>query len=126
MIDQISMIVNHRILSNNQLSSTIPAEIGNLTTIKNLYLYTNRLTGPIPDLSNLTKLDQLQLQENFLTGTIPSFFTTLPVLSQLYGLTESIFFFVFLSLSASHASIFFLSNPNTSITILKQRFQQLA
>ena len=36
-------------LSNNQLTGSIPPEIGNLTNLEYLYLYNNQLTGVIPE-----------------------------------------------------------------------------
>ena len=36
-------------LQNNQLTGSIPSEIGNLTNLTRLWLYDNQLTGEIPD-----------------------------------------------------------------------------
>jgi hypothetical protein len=61
------------LLSNNSLTGTIPAELGNLTNLTHLHLYTNSLTGTIPaELGNMTSLNYLWLQSNSLTGTIPA------------------------------------------------------
>ena len=50
----------------------IPPEIGNLTNLTQLYLYSNELTGEIPEsIGNLTNLTQLYLYSNELTGEIP-------------------------------------------------------
>ena len=50
----------------------IPRELGNLASLTNLSLYTNRLTGPIPtELGNLDSLRSLSLFLNRLTGPIP-------------------------------------------------------
>jgi Leucine-rich repeat (LRR) protein len=60
-------------LSNNQLTGSIPPEIGNLTNLTQLYLYHNQLTGSIPsEIGNLTNLTELNLYNNQLTGSIPS------------------------------------------------------
>ena len=60
-------------LWNNQLSGTIPAELGNLNNLRLLYLYGNELSGTIPSsLGNLTNLTYLYLYGNELSGTIPA------------------------------------------------------
>jgi len=59
-------------LSNNQLTGSIPPEIGNLTNLTWLWLNDNQLTGSIPpEIENLTNLDWLDLSNNQLTGEIP-------------------------------------------------------
>ena len=60
------------ILYNNQLTGSIPPEIGDLTNLTYLVLYNNQLTGSIPsEIGNLTNLTDLNLKENQLTGEIP-------------------------------------------------------
>ncbi len=52
-------------LRGNQLSGEIPAELGNLTTLKSLRLRENQLSGEIPaELGNLTTLEWLLLDGN--------------------------------------------------------------
>jgi len=59
-------------LNNNQLTGSIPPEIGNLTNLTGLILFNNQLTGEIPsEIGNLTNLTQLYLNSNQLTGSIP-------------------------------------------------------
>lgn len=55
------------------VTGQIPSSIGNLVNLVQLNLFANRLSGPIPSgLSNLTKLTQVYLNGNkFLTGSIP-------------------------------------------------------
>jgi len=59
-------------LSYNELTGSIPPEIGNLTNLNFLYLGSNGLTGSIPsEIGNLTNLTHLDLSDNQLTGLIP-------------------------------------------------------
>ena len=59
-------------LGGNQLTGEIPPELGNLTSLYALYLDQNRLTGEIPaELGNLSALEGLFLYNNQLTGSIP-------------------------------------------------------
>ena len=67
------------LLPENELTGTIPAELGNLSELKKLRLNHNGyqekegLTGEIPAaLGNLTKLTTLHLQHNGLSGEIPA------------------------------------------------------
>ena len=59
-------------LGPNQLTGTIPSEIGNLTNLEGLRLNNNQFTGEIPpEIRNLTNLIDLYLSNNELTGSIP-------------------------------------------------------
>jgi len=94
------------ILTENGLTGTIPPEIGRLSNLEHLEMWTNNLSGPIPpelgilsslrvlvldfneltsippELGNLTHLEHLNLQANNLTGSIP------PELGNLSNLTS--------------------------------------
>ena len=60
-------------LSGNQLTGSIPPEIGNLVKLENLLLYNNQLSGSIPsEIGNLVNLYNLSLSSNQLSGSIPS------------------------------------------------------
>ena len=61
-------------LGDNQLTGSIPAELGNLSNLEVLHLLDNQLTGPIPtELGNLSSLSDLNLERNQqLTGSIPT------------------------------------------------------
>ena len=60
-------------LSQNGLSGSIPAEIGDLVSLQDLWLFGNELTGEIPaELGNLSNLEDLLLFDNQLSGEIPA------------------------------------------------------
>ena len=61
-------------LNHNDLTGSLPAELGNLTHLTELHLNNNySLTGSIPaELGNLTNLTELYLNETALTGSIPA------------------------------------------------------
>ena len=53
------------------LTGTIPTWLNGMTNMRELWLWGNSLTGPIPDLSGMTSLDKLKLANNDLTGGVP-------------------------------------------------------
>ena len=58
-------------LYENQLTGSLPAELGRLTQLQRLELFHHQLTGGIPpELGRLTQLWELHLQHNQLTGAI--------------------------------------------------------
>ena len=68
----------------NDLTGSIPPELGNLHNLDALLLGGNRLSGPIPpELGALSRLRVLMLSDNPLTGAIPP---ELGGLTQLQGL----------------------------------------
>ncbi len=59
-------------LRGNNLTGSIPPELGSLADLESLVLDNNRLTGPIPpELGRLANLTELELWGNELTGLIP-------------------------------------------------------
>ncbi len=62
----------HLVLNQNQLGGAIPPVLGQLTNLTWLGLWANQLSGTIPsELGQLTNLTQLDLEQNQLRGTIP-------------------------------------------------------
>ena len=60
-------------LRDNQLTGSIPYELGYLANLESITVSNNRLTGMIPaELGNLTNLNRLQVSGNDLTGCIPA------------------------------------------------------
>jgi hypothetical protein len=71
-------------LSSNQLTGSIPAEIGSLAQLRRLYLDVNQLGGSIPvEIGLLTNVQYIFLNSNQLTGAIPSQLGNLPKLERL-------------------------------------------
>ena len=67
------------------LAGRIPPSIGlRLPNLRKLYLYGNKLVGPVPDsIGKLSKLEELHLYENRLSGSLPSTLGNLKNLNQL-------------------------------------------
>ena len=76
--------VTSLVLSDSQLTGTIPPELGNLNNLERLNLTRNQLTGDIPpELSLLTNLQLLALGGNQSTGPIPTWLGSLAKLQEL-------------------------------------------
>ena len=72
-------------LSSNQLSGSIPYQIGDLSMLTWLDLSYNQLNGVIPpEMGSLSNLTYLQLGSNQLGGSIPSGIANLTALEYLY------------------------------------------
>ncbi|BFI33791.1 hypothetical protein MPTK2_4g18390 [Marchantia polymorpha subsp. ruderalis] len=71
-------------LSDLNLVGTIPASLGQLTALTDLWLDNNQISGVIPDLSTLRLLKTLHLQNNSLAGGIPETLSLLPALTELF------------------------------------------
>ena len=71
-------------LGSNRITGSIPTSLGNLTNLRQVILINNLLTGSIPaSLGRLTRLDDLWLNSNRLTGSVPSELGNLSNLEQL-------------------------------------------
>ena len=72
-------------LEENNLAGEMPAELGDLSSLKELNLWNNQLTGEIPtELSSLTQLKTLDFGSNELTGAIPVELGSLSSLEKLW------------------------------------------
>jgi Leucine-rich repeat (LRR) protein len=85
----ITLDESHRVskieLSSNNLTGTLPPEIGNLTHLKWLHLQDNSLSGMIPsEIGELALLTELKLNGNQISGTIPDRIGELASLTTLY------------------------------------------
>lgn len=61
------------ILRNCNINGTLPEYLGTMTTLKNLDLSFNKLSGPIPsNYDPLRKVDYIYLTGNLLTGPVPA------------------------------------------------------
>jgi len=68
----------------NQISGVLPVELGDLSNLTSLQLWGNQLTGSIPtELGNLSSLQKLDLNGNQLSGPIPGEIGNLTQLTQL-------------------------------------------
>ena len=77
--------VTRLILRGNELSGSLPAELGNLRNLTRLYLDKNALSGAIPpELGHLRNLRHLLLHQNALSGAIPPDLGLLENLTHLY------------------------------------------
>ncbi|KAI3993708.1 hypothetical protein MKX01_002721 [Papaver californicum] len=69
----------------NNISGSIPKEIGNILSLELLLLNGNQFSGSLPDeIGRLTNLVRLQLDENQLSGVIPKSFANLTKLKHLH------------------------------------------
>ena len=77
--------LQHLFLDENLLSGTIPPQIGNLSSLTTLSLHHNQLSGTIPpQIGNLSSLTSVNLQANQLSGSIPVEVGNLSSLQYLY------------------------------------------
>ncbi|KAG0616817.1 hypothetical protein M758_5G143900 [Ceratodon purpureus] len=86
LVPQLGLLSNLQYLElySNDLSGVIPVELGNLTALVSLDLYQNNLNGTIPDsLGQLSNLRFLRLNNNSFTGNIPVSLTTITDLQEL-------------------------------------------
>ncbi|GMI75081.1 hypothetical protein like AT1G67720 [Hibiscus trionum] len=71
-------------LSGQNLRGQIPSEINHMEGLIELWLDSNSLIGPLPDMSSLINLKIAHLENNKLNGSLPSYLGRLPNLQALY------------------------------------------
>ncbi|MCV9389328.1 LamG-like jellyroll fold domain-containing protein [Reichenbachiella ulvae] len=77
--------VTDLILPDNNLSGSLPAEIGDLTELRNLSIHSNSIAGTIPtEIGNLSKLEILSISLNEFEGSIPAEIGNLSNLIEIY------------------------------------------
>jgi Leucine-rich repeat (LRR) protein len=60
-------------ITNSSLTGSIPTEMGNLHALQRLWLYSNKLTGNIPaELANLDNLEVFEVHNNNIVGSMPN------------------------------------------------------
>ena len=73
MLEELYLANNHdETVEGSGLTGGVPAWLNEMTNMRELWLWGNRLSGTIPDLSGMTSLQKLKLSGNNLTGGIPS------------------------------------------------------
>ncbi|CAG7907665.1 unnamed protein product [Brassica rapa] len=70
-------------LQSSDFFGEVPPTISSLTSLTELYLDDNQLTGSFPLVQNLTMLSVIEIADNHFSGTIPSSLLTMPSLSVL-------------------------------------------
>ncbi len=78
--------VSELLLNDNNLTGSLPEEIGDLTGLYSLALSDNHLSGVIPDsMSKMHRMIILGLGNNDYTGDIPSFLFQMPLPPNVFG-----------------------------------------
>jgi len=109
--------LEHLRLQENQISGSIPREIGGLLNLQTLVLRGNLVSGEIPpELSQLVQLEGLALDYNRLNGRIPDELSQLENLKELHLFDNQLTGQLPESLSALSNTLTFLSLSSNSFT----------
>ena len=72
MLEELYLANNYdEMVEDSGLTGNVPRWLNGMTTMRKLWLWGNRLTGSIPDLSGMTSLQELKLANNMLDGGVP-------------------------------------------------------
>ncbi|CAF2090760.1 receptor-like kinase TMK3 [Brassica napus] len=71
-------------LNQKGIRGTLPPNLQNLSELVVLELFSNRISGPIPDLSGLTNLQTLNLHDNLFDSTPENLFSGMNSLQEVY------------------------------------------
>ncbi|EPS72320.1 hypothetical protein M569_02431, partial [Genlisea aurea] len=86
--DSASAFVTAINLNSASLAGTLPAELNQLSHLKNLALQKNLLTGSLPSFQNMTSLETIYLDNNGFTSVPPGFLMGLTNL-QVFSISEN-------------------------------------
>ena len=72
MLEELYLANNHDdMVEGSGLTGPVPAWLNGMVSMRELWLWGNRLSGPIPDLSGMSSLQKLKLSGNNLMGGVP-------------------------------------------------------
>ena len=72
MLEELYLANNYdEMVEDSGLTGSVPTWLNRMTNMGKLWLWGNRLTGSIPDLSGMTSLQELKLANNMLDGGVP-------------------------------------------------------
>ncbi|KAK1312120.1 putative LRR receptor-like serine/threonine-protein kinase [Acorus calamus] len=110
----------------NQISGSIPKEIGNIKSLVLLLLNGNQLSGPLPDeLGYLPNLDRIQIDQNQISGPLPKSFANLNKTKHFHMNNNSISGQIPPELSRLPSLVHFLLDNNNLSGYLPEDFYKL-
>ncbi|OWM72024.1 hypothetical protein CDL15_Pgr017907 [Punica granatum] len=110
----------------NNISGSIPKEIGNITSLELLLLNGNQLTGPLPEeLGYFPKLDRIQIDQNQISGPLPKSFANLNKTKHFHMNNNSISGQIPPELSRLPSLVHFLLDNNNLSGYLPPEFSEL-